>query len=466
MARRAVSEFIVPDLAPVRLLDIEIGQALPDVLGGVSSTGRRYERALALVRLHTFPLGMVELPLPEAGLGAAAWAAAIWQALHDEINAHLGQDGLPPASGFEAAGIVAGASGSDASAAATPRCQVERAEALAQAPSASIVIATRERPESLALCLRSAAALDYPQFEVIVVDNAPSSGATAALVRALQGDMPHLHYAREDRPGLSWARNCGVRAAEGQMVAITDDDVVLDPHWLAELARGFAAGPQVGCVTGHVLPRELDTPAQVLLEQFGGYSKGFARRLFDTDGHRPPGDPLFPYSAGRLGTGSNIAFPRSLLCELGGFDPALGAGTPTYSGEEFFLFARLIKRGYQLAYEPAALLFHSHPRRAEQLPRQVYGYAVGLTAYLTRYVLEDPSAILDIAGKVPAGLRYQLDPRSHKNRNRGTDYPRALARLELDGMLRGPLAYLRSRRANRRLLRPGDLTGSTSPVRL
>src|SRR5205823_7839240 len=141
-----------------------------------------------------------------------------------------------------------------------------------------------------------------------------------------------VHYVREDHPGLSFARNRGIQEAQGEIIAITDDDVVVDTYWLLELVRGFQISKKVVCVTGLVLPMELETPAQVWFEQFGGYSKGFQRRLFDLHQHHP-GTPLFPYAAGRLGTGANIAFKASYLRAVGGFDPTLGTGTLAQGGE-------------------------------------------------------------------------------------------------------------------------------------
>ena len=95
----------IPDLGPVRLLEIEISEPLADVPARASSTGRPYERALALVRLHSFPLGMAKLTLTNGGLGAAQCADAIWQALQPEILAHLHGDGLPAVSGLPPDGI-------------------------------------------------------------------------------------------------------------------------------------------------------------------------------------------------------------------------------------------------------------------------------------------------------------------------------------------------------------------------
>jgi glycosyltransferase involved in cell wall biosynthesis len=121
--------------------------------------------------------------------------------------------------------------------------------------------------------LRALLALDYPRYEIIVVDNAPSTSATADFIRQTYRDVPQVRYVREDRPGLSWARNCGLMAARGEIVAFTDDDVVLDPYWLIELVKAFHVADDVMCVTGLVLPLELETPAQFLLEEFGGLAR-------------------------------------------------------------------------------------------------------------------------------------------------------------------------------------------------
>src|SRR5207248_1755899 len=84
--------------------------------------------------------------------------------------------------------------------------------------------------------------------------------------------------------------------AAGDIVAFTDDDAVVDPWWLLELARCFNS-ERVAAVTGMILPAELETPSQFWLEQYGGFSKGFRKRLFDIYENRP-NDRLFPYGVG------------------------------------------------------------------------------------------------------------------------------------------------------------------------
>src|SRR5437763_1421514 len=80
---------------------------------------------------------------------------------------------------------------------------------------------------------------------------------------------------------LAAAHNRGLAAARGEVVAFTDDDVVVDAHWLAELVAAFRADERVACVTGLIAPAELDTPEQVWQDEYWGFAKGFERRVFD-----------------------------------------------------------------------------------------------------------------------------------------------------------------------------------------
>jgi GT2 family glycosyltransferase len=286
--------------------------------------------------------------------------------------------------------------------------------------------------------------LDYPHFEIVIADNGPSTNATANVVQTGFGHDPRIQYVALPRAGTSQARNRGIELAQGEIIAFCDDDVRHHPRWLMELVRGFEAGPRVACVTGLVLPQELETPPQLWIEQYGGYSKGFAPRIFDLADHMPH-DRLFPFTTGRLGTGANMAFRTSILRSIGGFDAALGGGSPAIGGEDLALSFQVIAAGYQLVYQPAAVVYHPHYREYAALRKQMYGYGVGLAAYLTKCVIDHPSLALDILRKFPLGLAYVLSPRSPKNRKKSRTYPRDLTTIELKGMFRGPLAYLRGR---------------------
>jgi GT2 family glycosyltransferase len=443
-ARRAEPNTGAPEwFRPIRLLDIEIGRPLDAVDAGIDQQGRAYERALALVRLHGRPVATVPFDLPPRGLDAATLRSLLRESLEGAPRAHL-LDHDPD--------TQPGEIGRETSSLGEPLAMAERSAFLARAPFASVVIATRNRPDNLARCLDSLATLVYPDFEVIVVDNAPSDDATERFFAARYASSARIRYVREDRPGLASAHNRGVREMSpcSRFVAFTDDDVVVDPFWLGELMRGFEAAPNVGCVTGLIFPAELETWPQLLIEQFGGFNKGFRRQIYDQSRHRPA-DRLFPFTPGRFGSGANMAFRTEALARIGGFDPAIGTGTPALGGDDLAAFFQVIRAGYALVYEPAAIVRHTHYRDYAALQRQIYGYGVGLTAFLTKALLDEPRLLPVLARKLPGGLLYALSARSGKNQKKGRDYPPELTALERKGMVYGPVAYLRSRIAARRL---------------
>lgn len=422
-------------LGPVLLLDVELGGALPEV-PVERPQGGRYGRARVLARLHGEVVGIAEVALAEAPLGAVELAEQLQEALADELAEHLHRDEHDPVA-LTAAGLPAPAD---------PPCAAELAAVRARAPFASVVVATRDRPDTLAACLDTVLALDYPGFEVIVVDNAPSDDASARLVAER---FPSVVYVAEPLPGLAVAHNRGLRAARGELVAITDDDVLVDRRWLLELARGFEAADDVGCVTGLIFPDELETPAQVWLEDRVGLNKGHRRRLFDIGSNRPP-DPLFPFTAGVFGSGANMAFRADALAAIGGFDPALGAGTRSRGGDDLAAFLDVVVSGRTLVYEPRAVVRHRHRREADGLRRQLGHYGVGLGAYLAHAVAVRPSRALSLARHVPRGVAHA------RRRSGGPDGDGELAGLraaQRRGVLVGPAAYLVERVRRRQLYR-------------
>ncbi|MFD9286980.1 glycosyltransferase [Streptomyces sp. NPDC060030] len=334
-------------------------------------------------------------------------------------------------------------------------------------PRATVVVATRERPDRLARALDSLLAQDHPDFELVVVDNAPATGSTRELVTSVYAGRG-VRYVLEPVPGLAAAHNRGVAVATSGVLAFTDDDVVADPHWLTALTRPFGEDPRTACVTGLILPARLTTPAQVLLESHGGFAKGFTAR--DHDPARPPADePLFPFTAGRFGSGANMAFRAGPLRAVGGFDPATGTGTPARGGDDLYAFVRLLAEGYPLHYTPEAIVWHHHRERWGDLCGQAYGYGAGLTACLTALLVRRPALVPSLLARLPRGLahaRAMTAPRDTGAAGgfgvpgaHGTytyPWPRHLSRLERRGLLYGPLGYVRARLALRGASRPRE----------
>lgn len=430
----------IPVFEPAAMLHLEISQPLPDETPVDLETGKEYRRAMVLVRLHTRPLGIVELFANGDDRITAGWLArGIWEALGPEINAHLREDGLPEVSALGSAGL---------SCDSTPPCVEARESFLASVPFVSVVIPTHNRPQQVAALVHSILASDYPSahYEIIVVDNAPNSNATAQIIEQYYGDSSQVRYAREDRAGSANARNCGLVRARGEIVVFADDDELVDKHWLTEMVRGFDAADDVVCVTGLVMPMESETLAQGWFEQFGGYCREqCTRRLFNLTDHRAE-SPLYPYNVGVFGAGGSMAFRRSILLKLGGFDTTLGPATLTLGGEDIDAMLRVILEGHTLLYQPSAIVRHPPYREYAQLRRQIQGYGTGLTACLFKTVVTKPRLLPDFIAKLPRGLLFALSSRSPHQAGKRADYPKELTWLEIKGMFYGPLAYIRSQR--------------------
>jgi len=411
--------------APVTVAEIELTE--PATVTHVSIAApiedSRTPQALVLVRLHARPVGTIVVDAPAGTVNASSCAEAAWASLGTSLRSHLASDGF-------------------------------RDEPATEPPLISVVVATRERPRSLAMCLDSLSHMDYPNYEVVVVDNAPASNATASLAAGRAEE--NLCYVREPRRGLAAAHNCGLEQATGAIVAFTDDDVILDRRWLTEISRGFrAAAPNVACVTGLIMPAELQTQAQLMLETHGHFGKGFEQRVVNCGTHRPA-DPLFPFTTGKLGSGANMAFRTDRLRQLGGFDPATGTGTAARGGDDLAAFFSVLAAGYSLVYQPTALAWHHHRRDLEALRNQASGYGIGLGAYLTSALVNHPAMAVQALRLAPAGLRYAFHPASPRNARVGSSWPRQLVWRERRGLVLGPLAYGVSRLRSRGARRPDD----------
>ncbi|MFJ1702665.1 glycosyltransferase [Kitasatospora sp. NPDC088346] len=402
---------------PVRVVELDLDEpgALrsPGGLGPADPDGR----VLALVRLHGHPLGLV------TATGTAGGSAALCRALVDAAHRELHVPSLSTAT----AGSLPDRTG--------------RARAAAE-PLVSVIVCTRNRPGLLPRSLDSLLRTGHPRVEVIVVDNAPSDDATEQVVRSRYGGR--VRYLREPVPGLARARNTGLAAARGELCAFADDDLVVDSGWVSAMVAAFRSDDRIGCVTGLVMPAELDTEAQIALEEYGGYARGFTARSWSLREH--PEDPLVRFSVGRFGSGANMAFRTDLLRRIGGFDTATGAGTAARGGEELLVFFRVFNGGHTVAYQPDAIVWHPHPRSMEALTRQVFNYGVGFGAYLAAAVSHQPRVLGGLVRLLPWGVWRWLAARRQRAQTApvARDSLAGLGRLEFGGLLYGPFSYLLS----------------------
>jgi GT2 family glycosyltransferase len=251
---------------------------------------------------------------------------------------------------------------------------------------------------------------------------------------------------QEPRPGLDWARNRAIHEAKGEIIAYTDDDVIVDPLWVSALVRVFEEDPAVMAVSGLVAPYEMETPAQVLFERYGGFGRGFKRIWYhQRDTNRS--DPFFHIGAGRFGTGANMAFRRSVFRDIGEFDPALDVGTVTNGGGDLEMFFRVLEEGHTLVYEPAALVWHRHRKTYEELRVQLTNHGIGLYSYFVRSMQNYPQRRTDIIRFGLWWFWYWNIRRLLKSYIIRPRVPRDLIVAELRGALIGLRRYPKARRA-------------------
>jgi GT2 family glycosyltransferase len=313
----------------------------------------------------------------------------------------------------------------------------------------SIIVPTCDRAADLHRCLSSLMKQrTRHHLEIVVVDNRPSIGTAAKVVR----DFPSVRVVGEHRPGLSYARNTGITHATGSIIVATDDDVVAPEGWIERLVEAFAR-PEVMAVTGHVLPLELETEAQCRFEAYGGLGKGFAPFEVDAGWFRTRRDAAPTWL---IGATANAAFRASIFSDpaIGLMDEALGAGTPTGCSEDTYLFYRILKAGHTIVYEPSAYVWHRHRPSMEGLRAQIYAYSKGHIAYHLTTLSKDGDrrALIRLAYSLPKTYVH----RAWQRLLRHSDYPLSLILLEVTGNLAGPFALWRARRRVRRL-------GSSAP---
>ncbi|MGE0449607.1 MAG: glycosyltransferase family 2 protein [Vicinamibacterales bacterium] len=301
-------------------------------------------------------------------------------------------------------------------------------------PSATVAICTRERPSDLERALDAVAALAPAPIEILVVDNAPETGATRDVVRG----RPGVRYVVEPNRGLNRARNRALHEAAGDVVAFTDDDAVPEAAWLGALLANFG-DPRVICVTGLTLPLELESSAQELFEEHCSFVRGFRRRVFD-------GLIDNPLAVGPIGAGANMALRRGLGDAVGSFDSRLDAGTPTRSGGDHEMFARMLLAGHRIVYDPLAVSWHRHRRSLPELREVVRGYGTGVCAMWTGLLIERRElGVLRLAWE---WFRHDHLPLLRRPRRlfdaAGGD---ALRRHELLGCLAGPWSWVASHRS-------------------
>jgi len=217
-------------------------------------------------------------------------------------------------------------------------------------PQISAIICTHNRDNYLGAAIDSLLAQEFPDFEILVVDNA-SSDRTRQVIEA-RLPHPHLQYIWEPTTGLSIARNTGARIARSEILAYLDDDAIAIPKWLSIIHAAYQNNQKLAIAGGKITllwPEKLCPPQWL--------SPGLAGNLGAYDLGK---DPLYITTPNLTPRGLNYSIRRTFLEQIGGFDTNLGRiGKKLLSNEELHVTEQALQHGWQVAYLPDAIVAHN-----------------------------------------------------------------------------------------------------------
>lgn len=259
----------------------------------------------------------------------------------------------------------------------------------------SVILCTYNRDRYIYPVLQSIAQGDLPHadYEIVFVNN-NSTDNTEAECRRFQADHPdiNLRYCVESLQGLSHARNCGIRNAQGDILVYVDDDALVNPQYLSTYADFFQRNPHAVAAGGPILP------------QYDGceepdWMSHYTRQL--VTGKLYLGEREHEFPKGAYPGGGNAAYRKSVFDAVGLFNTDLGRkGNSLIGAEEKDLFDKMTSRGMRFYYLPTAILYHLIPPKKltkDYFDRLTYGIGVsermrtlqiGKKKYLSRMVKE------------------------------------------------------------------------------
>ncbi len=382
---------------PIKIIDLELSDKLEPVWGMEG-----YEGLCALVRRQSQPIGWIYTGgLNQSFVSSECLLESIRQQLGWQILCH------------------------------SLRGDVQTLQAdPTTLPPISVVVCASDWTIQPELSLRALISLDYPDYEVILVDNASSRRGYAELASKFQ-----IRYVREERPGRAHARNRGFAEARSNIIAFTDGGTCPDRAWLRAIAKVFCQ-EDVMAVTGLVVPKEQETPAQLHFEHGGyGMGRGLCRRTF-THTILTKAELLW---AQHVGAGVNMAFRRRIFKKVGLFDPIFQADIPS-DGSDIDMFHRVLVGGHPIVYEPSALVWFTPKRDDLSVNRLVFEHGRSFGLYLLRCLR---NRTVKRSSLIRFVVREWMTHRFCKRLLQPGKGTRRLVLRELSGALTSPLAYAR-----------------------
>lgn len=254
----------------------------------------------------------------------------------------------------------------------------------------SAIVPTYNRKETLRQTLTALAAQDYPDYEIIAVDD----GSTDGTREMVTTEFPGVRYLLQPNRGPAAARNRGIAAATGEIIAFTDDDCVPPRDWLARLADGYARHPEVAGVGGY-----LEAPEHLLTNNIFARYEHYISHIVYAAGDR---EYLGSFECPAGGTNS-MSYKKMVLQTVGGFDETF----PYAAGEDADLKWRVCRAGYRLLYVPSRVV-HLQPYTWATFRKQQIAHGRG-SIHFDRKYSRMPSRLRLLARVAKRGLLFASD---------------------------------------------------------
>jgi GT2 family glycosyltransferase len=238
------------------------------------------------------------------------------------------------------------------------------------------VICTRDRADLIGQAVTSVVDCDHDGIDLHVMDQSTDDG-TERVVSALgaqHSERTTIVYHHLEVAGLSRAYNAAFQATTSQVVACTDDDVIVHRDWIRTIERAFAADDRLGALYGQVIcPESLrDVGPEMIVPALTWTER---QRLFHADRN---------YKV--WGMGANMAIRRKAFDAIGGFDELMGGGAPLRSSQDYDFSLRMYRRGWAVLLDPEVRVDHYGARRADQWSATEHAYGIGDGAFYGKHV--------------------------------------------------------------------------------
>jgi GT2 family glycosyltransferase len=242
----------------------------------------------------------------------------------------------------------------------------------------SVVVPTMNRPDYLERCVRSLLGGPGAPDEIIVVDQS-ADDATRRRVESLDGAP--VRWVGQERASASLARNRGVELATSEYVALIDDDAEVEPGWLSAALAALDELGRPDALYGAILAPEPMDPRDIAVST-----------------HLVAAPTVWPRRThpAKVGFSGHLIVRRSVFLAEGGFDPRLGPGSELVSAEDVDFNYRLLRAGHRVASTPAMRMVHHQWRDRDAIPRLMYRYNFGQSAFCAKHLRVGDRAVLRV----------------------------------------------------------------------